>query len=408
LITKTKIATAFATGALLLSSFAPAAFANGTIDVSGNGAGSDTSVQVSSDQSSRIVQNNDANISNTINNTANTGGNSSSFNTGGNSTIDTGNASSRVDVSNMANMNQASIDGCGCTSGGTGVSVSGNGAFSSTDVNVDHNTDSAIYQDNNARIRNNISSNQTTGNNDSGFNTGGDTRIVTGHAMSDVMVDNAANANTASIGGGSGSGNGGGSYINVSGNGAFSNTDVDLSNRHSSTIDQNSTADFYNNIRNTDRTGGNDSNFNTGGNSWIASGNATNRVGVDNMANFNAASLDCGCMTGLTARVSGNGAFASTDLAANFDQTKSLFQDNRYTGNNRIYNDSQTGNNSSGYNTGSGRGMILSGHSGSDVSVSNAGNANFAGGMGNFTMPGGTRVNIAFDMMKMWQMFNMM
>lgn len=114
---KKKIAVGLAGGALLVSSLAPAAFANTDIRISGNGSRSDNRISVESDSRTSVRQSNDADIRNSVNISANTGGNRASSNTGGDVSIRTGDADARVRISNKANMNFVNIDCCNSNGG---------------------------------------------------------------------------------------------------------------------------------------------------------------------------------------------------------------------------------------------------------------------------------------------------
>src|SRR3712207_5981283 len=80
-------------------------------------------------------------------------------------------------------------------SNGNDLSIVGNGAYSTSNINVNSTSATVVNQTNNANITNNVSSKASTGGNNAGFNTGGDVRIVTGDARTRVDVNNAANLN---------------------------------------------------------------------------------------------------------------------------------------------------------------------------------------------------------------------
>jgi hypothetical protein len=90
----------FALSSVLIKSSVHAA----TYDVSGNGEGSQNSVNVSGSNTTSNQQNNTSNINNNINANANSGGNSASGNNG-NSMIVTGDSSVTVKVTNNGNNN---------------------------------------------------------------------------------------------------------------------------------------------------------------------------------------------------------------------------------------------------------------------------------------------------------------
>lgn len=122
---KQKITTGLATGAVLLGTIAPAAFAATSVHISGNGAFSENRVNVSQSNSLRVAQSNDASINNTVNASSNTGGNNAGFNTGGSVAIVTGSSSTNVGISNVANSNTISI-GSGNGGNGNGGGMSNN------------------------------------------------------------------------------------------------------------------------------------------------------------------------------------------------------------------------------------------------------------------------------------------
>lgn len=85
--------------------------------------------------------------------------------------------------------------GNGQSSSGTGVSVNGNGAGSQNNVNVHSSNTTHVSQNNDTRVTNDIRSNVNTGNNRSSFNTGADTLLNSGSAMSTTSIFNSAGMN---------------------------------------------------------------------------------------------------------------------------------------------------------------------------------------------------------------------
>lgn len=80
------------------------------LNISGNAANSQNQINLQGGQSTNIDQNNQGSFNNTIDASANTGGNSVSGGNGG--SITTGNASTNVNVSNQFNSNQANVTCC--------------------------------------------------------------------------------------------------------------------------------------------------------------------------------------------------------------------------------------------------------------------------------------------------------
>jgi len=394
-----RIITAIATGAVLVNAMSTLALADTNLTVTGNGAFSNNAVNVTSASNTVVNQTNNANITNNIKSDASTGGNSSNFNTGGNSTIKTGDANNSVNVSNAANLNEANVS-CGCGNGATSVNVTGNGAYSESGVNVTNANEVFLNQNNDANFQNNVTANSNTGKNDSSFNTGGSTTIWTGNASDNVNVTNKANANLATVGGSSDP-NAGGSSVVISGNGAFSDNGVDLANVSAVVVDQSNDANIGNNIKANAKTGDNESQFNTGGNNGIKTGNATDGVNVDNMANFNAADLNCDCtLDGLNVKVAGNGAESENGVTA--DSASSVFPDqvNDAALWNSVDPNAKTGDNTLGFSTGSvyGDPVVLTGDSNSSTDVSNAGNVNVLDNGNSVSLPGNWNVGVNFDL----------
>lgn len=103
-------------GAFMLSLFifSSLSFAETIIDVSGNGAGSTNSTNVSGQNSSTTNQSNTSNVNNNVNVNCNTGGNSNNNNSGGSSSTTTGDCSANVNIQNNLNSNQANVPCSNC------------------------------------------------------------------------------------------------------------------------------------------------------------------------------------------------------------------------------------------------------------------------------------------------------
>jgi len=395
---KSRIITAIATGAVLVSALAPLASAD-TVDVTGNGALSQNAVSVSSNTTTSVNQTNNANISNNINSNASTGNNSADFNTGGGTTIKTGNATNNVSVNNAANLNQASLSNCGCNSDPINVSVGGNGAYSSNGVSANNTSSVFVNQTNDANYNNKINANSSTGNNDSSYGTGGGSVIVTGDAATNVSVNNAANANVANLGGNDGSSDP--SNVDISGNGAFATSGVALNQDSATVLNQDNAAQIKNDIDANAKTGNNTGEFNTGGFDGIESGNATDNVSVNNFANFNAASLDCNCtLSGLGVSVGGNGAESDNAVTASSDNSVFPTQVNDEGLWNNVGGNAKTGGNDLGFSTGTvlDDPVVFTGDSSSSTNVNNAANANVLDNGNSVSLPGGWTVGTTFNL----------
>lgn len=191
----TRIVTAIATAAVVLGAVAPAAFADTTVSVSGNGAGSNNTVVTSNTSGTKIVQKNTSTVVTSVNSTASTGGNNASYNTGGDTSINTGNANSKVKVDVGGSSNAAVVTDPNANTT-TNVDVSGNGAGSSNGVVVTNSSWFTAIQNNWSSIVTAITSVSKTGKNTSSFNTGGTTNTTTGNGSSSVTVHVTGSNNT--------------------------------------------------------------------------------------------------------------------------------------------------------------------------------------------------------------------
>lgn len=381
-----RIASAVATGALLLNSFATPAFAATSINLSGNGSDSNNTANVNLTKNNTIVQNNTANVTNNVDVSAKTGGNRANDNTGGDVSIDTGNSSVGVAVQNLLNKNSASI-GC-CEDGDTEVKIAGNGSDSDNDVDLDMDSSNEIFQDNDARVKNDVDVDAKTGHNDADDNTGGDVSIDTGKAGVSVGILNALNANFASIGGGDDEGEGSGLSLWIVGNGHDSDNDIDADVDQSNTITQDNEARVYNDLDVDASTGKNDANDNTGGEVLIDTGDAEVEALVANFGNFNWADLSCDCLfDDVTAKIAENGSDSDSDIDLDLDDSNELFQDNYAKADNDLEDlDADTGDNEADDNTGYAGAdpSIDTGNAGVGAEVVNQFNANQAGIGGDF------------------------
>ncbi len=416
---KTKLTTAIATGAVLLNALAPMALASTTIEISGNGAGSDNWATMNQVTTQTVTQNNVANVTNNVDANASTGGNDANLNTGGTVIIDTGDAKSKVNVTNDLNKNLAEVD-C-CQAGDTNVTVSGNGADSDNGVKLEQTTRATVTQNNNATVNNDVDADAKTGYNDAIANTGSDVIISTGNAESDVNVSTTANVNSAKVGNnGAGASNPSATFV-ISGNGAGSDNYITAALTKVNAVSQKNSANVINDVDADASTGGNDANLNTGGDVIIATGKAKVMADVENTVNFNSADIDCGCTWDVKAKIAGNGAedpkneensdeeenLITVDLAS----TQTIGQGNGSFLNNDLEDlNAKTGKNDVESNTGSVEGgdpAILTGDATVDSSVSNSGNVNVVGDFLPIELPEVPNFEFSFNFAALWAFFNL-
>ena len=325
-ILKRQIVAAFAAGSLMLTPTA-SVFAATTLEISGNGSSSNNDVQVERANETTVVQSNSAVVSNNVSSNSSTGGNKANDNTGGDVMIHTGDATSLVNVENNLNSNTAKV-AC-CDQGDVTAKISGNGSNSDNEIEIEtsHRKDTnstQVFQDNNANVVNKIDGEAKTGENDANRNTGGDVTVRTGDAMAKVDVSTTANANVAQVGGGHESTGNTISAI-ISGNGSQTDNQIWLDLNHKTSVVQDNYATVANSVRADAYTGKNAANDNTGGEVGILTGDAYGHAIVDNMVNFNAAEIDCGCLLDATAKVSGNGYDSENEIKAKLGEDRSVF-----------------------------------------------------------------------------------
>lgn len=403
---------------VLVANVAAPAFASTTIEISGNGAGSDNTAAVQSTNTTSVSQSNTANVTNTVKTNADTGDNKANYNTGGNVGIQTGDAKVTANVANDLNKNIASVDCCGASD--TNVKISGNGAKSDNAVALVNSNTNAISQSNNANVKNDVDVDADTGYNKAGGNTGGDVVIKTGDAKVNVDVATVANVNSAKIGGGLSASPTPSASFWIVGNGAGSDNEIAAALVNANSIGQSNNANIDNDVDVDAETGDNEANFNTGGDVVILTGDAKATVEVDNSVNFNFADIDCGCAFDVTAKIAGNGAeeynhHRHHDKGGNYigltlDNTQAIGQGNLANLNNDVNVDPATGDNEAGYNTGDvdheSDPAIVTGDAESTTSVSNSGNVNSVGGFP-FDMPDMPEVDFSFNFAALWAFFGM-
>lgn len=377
-----RIASALATGALLLNSFAAPAFAATNIEITGNGHDSDNNANVNLTKSTSVVQNNTANVTNNVSVDSKTGDNKANDNTGGDVSITTGDSDVTVAVQNLLNKNSAVVD-C-CNNGNTTVKIADNGSNSDNDAKLKMNDSNQIFQDNYAYVKNKVDVDSKTGDNKANDNTNGDVAIHTGDSTVGVGVATFVNSNFARIGGGNG--NGSELSLKILGNGHKSDNDINATINKTNTISQDNYADIYNKVDVDASTGKNDAKDNTGGSVDVHTGDALVSALVANAGNFNWADMSCGCLfDDLTAKIADNGSDTDNDIKLNLTSGKDdgIFQTNNADVDNKLKDlNAKTGKNDANDNTG-GQGNhdpeIHTGDSGVDAQVTNQLNANKAG-----------------------------
>ncbi|MBI2593349.1 hypothetical protein HYW44_01785, partial [Candidatus Daviesbacteria bacterium] len=161
--------------------------------VSGNGAGSKSEISYQGEKNTQIVQTNDAQIDNQVEAEAFTGDNEADGNTG-EVQIQTGDAKEQVEILNSGNNSTAEI-GCCTPDDPSSASIEGNGEDSSNTIDISDNSAEKINIVNELKLRNNVSINADTGDNEADGNDG-DVTIQTGqiNLLARVLNQNLNNA----------------------------------------------------------------------------------------------------------------------------------------------------------------------------------------------------------------------
>ena len=259
----------------------------------------------------------------------------------------------------------------------TEITVSGNGSSSDNVVKVSTSNSNVVKQNNNADVKNNVSSNASTGGNSSSLNTGGDVKIKTGDATSKTSVDNNLNTNKANVNN-CGSCNGA-ADVTISKNGDGSENTVKINNANENFVYQDNNANVYNKVNADAKTGKNDADFNTNGDVKIVTGDATTKVSVGTTANKNVANIGGGngAGNGSSVTIYNNGAFSDNSVKLNDYSAVVIDQDNKAKVNNDVDAKSDTGKNDADYNTG-GDVKVKTGDAETKVKVNNKVNFNAA------------------------------
>lgn len=258
------------------------------LSVTGNGSGSDNTVNATTTNNTTVSQNNQADINNNVQSDQSTGGNTTSDNNGS-AGISTGSVTENSTISNT-NINSNIAQG-GAGSPNINGEISGNGSDSNNSINNSNNNSLAINQSNNANINNNIYGTGITGENTANDNNG-NIDIRTGNISSEIEINNESinnsifdkNCNCIVKGD---------VKIKISGNGSGSINEVDVDSVDSKNIFSHNDADIENNVF-LDFITGRNSVIGNLGNVAIITGDIASTIKINNSKiNSNEANLIC-------------------------------------------------------------------------------------------------------------------
>lgn len=305
--------------------------------ITNNGSDSTNSANINQSDTKTTFQVNDGETTNNMTLASDSGNNTASFNTGGDNTIVTGDANVSANAITFLNNNisgnvavgvvniYGDLNGdiilpssvfdslTGSSNSSSTISENGSGSQNATDINQTTNTNT--NQANTADIENNLIFAASTGDNDANLNTGGNTTVKTGDANVETQTLNIANNNVEGgdwwlvlvnvagewIGqlfggnGGNMAGSSGtqfqvgqdGSITATNGNGTDSQNTQSVNEESNTDTTQTNNAKVTNNLNLQANTGGNKTNFNTGGDNTIITGDANIVANLINFVNNN-------------------------------------------------------------------------------------------------------------------------
>lgn len=189
-----RIGTAVASTALVMNMLAPAAFADTTVEILGNGSKSNNTVNVTNNDTVKINQTNNLTVAVNITAKSNSGDNKANGNTGGDTSISTGNANATASLNVTGGVNVANVADCGCDEDTT-VKVNNNGKKSKNKSIVNNTSNKTANQTANATVAGSIKAKAKSGKNKAKNNTNGTVDVETGDSDSHTIVDVVAPVN---------------------------------------------------------------------------------------------------------------------------------------------------------------------------------------------------------------------
>lgn len=263
----------------------------------------------------------------------------------------------------------------------TNIEITGNGAYTNNDANVNMSNNTTVTQSNTAVVSNNVTSNATTGGNKANDNLTGNVIVKTGDATSVTNIVNDLNKNVADVENCDCEGD---TNVKIGQNLAGSTNEIDLNSGHRSNsnetaIYQDNTANVTNDVDAKTSTGGNDANRNGSGDVTILTGDAKTKVSVATTANVNSATVGGGHgdAGSLSLMIVGNGAHTKNEIDAKLDRDVLVVQDNYAHVENDVDAAAKTGYNDANDNIG-GDVAIVTGDAKTNVDVDNSVNFNMA------------------------------
>ncbi|MBA3724258.1 MAG: hypothetical protein H0W89_05225 [Candidatus Levybacteria bacterium] len=246
------------------------------------------------------------------------------------------------------------------------ITITGNGAESVNEVVVTKKNESVTQQTNNADIVNNISNNASTGDNTASFNTNGNTSIQTGDATVVTEVTNTANTSIVEQKNCCDSQQG---TVTVSGNGANSHNNANVSSNYTANVRVYQNANIVNDITTYANTGNNRANYNNG-DSLIRTGDIKAKTHITSgPINLSYVSVPLYSNKPLSVTIIGNGFGSWNTVNVHDEDDTNIDIENVATVINDLKEHYSTGDNKADYNNGDV--AILTGDIASYTSIDN-------------------------------------
>lgn len=185
---KSKIAAGLASAAVLANLAVPAAFADTNLEIWGNGAKSDNTLNLTKKDETTVTQTNNSTVTVNVSAKSNTGGNKANGNTGGDTSVKTGDATTNVAVAVVGGVNAASVENCGCEDQDTTVKVTNNGKKTKNKADIKDTKKTTAVQASSTSVNADLKVKAKTGKNKANDNTNGGAEVKTGTGVSETEV----------------------------------------------------------------------------------------------------------------------------------------------------------------------------------------------------------------------------
>ena len=196
-----RMSAGIASASLIATLLAPAAFAETTVTVEGNGADSHNVVELTTSNTTTVDVTTETKVKNDVKTTANSGHNKASGNTGdGDVTVGSGDATATTTITTLVGGTSVTVDGtCGCE-GDTAVSLKGNGVDSYSKVKLNNTNAKLVGVAQVTKVKSKVKTKAKSGKNSAKNNTGvGNTDVSSGDATSDTTIDTVVEPTTVTV-----------------------------------------------------------------------------------------------------------------------------------------------------------------------------------------------------------------